>query len=70
MSRINEKLGLQPQTRTRQATHSAGLVSRAVCAKCRGRHVVGHLIHGREMWLCGFCGEVWEPAAHEQGRGA
>lgn len=65
MSRINEKLGMAPQTRARQATHSKGLVTRAVCGVCRGRHVVSNPIHGRDTWLCGFCGHVWEPTGAE-----
>lgn len=60
MSRINEKLGIRPQT-TRKATHGASLVTNAVCEKCGGRHVIENAIHGVVTRLCCFCGWLWEP---------
>lgn len=58
-NKINERLGLKPSTRKRQATHSRALVSSAQCPKCGGRHVIENAIHGVPTRLCGFCGHVW-----------
>lgn len=73
MSSINQKLGLRPKTRVRAATHSRGLVSHAICPRCRARHVVEHAIRGVPTRLCGACGHLWvltpdERHAEEQPR--
>lgn len=61
MSRINDKLGLRPQTTVRQATHGSGIVSHAKCPRCPCRHVVEHRVRGIPTRLCGACGYVWTP---------
>lgn len=58
-NKINEKLGLKPQTRARQATHGSSLISSAQCPKCLGRHVIQNAIHGVLTRLCGRCGWLW-----------
>jgi Zn ribbon nucleic-acid-binding protein len=63
VTRINEKMGLKPQTRTRQATHSRSLVTNAKCPECRCTHVVQHVVHGQPLRLCGACGHTWHPEA-------
>jgi hypothetical protein len=57
MSRINEKLGLKPNSRIRIATHSRFIVPGGKCPNCPGRHVI-EAIPGRR--LCYFCGHGWD----------
>lgn len=59
--RINQQLGLRPNTRKRLATKSAAIVSSAQCERCQGRHVIQATIHGRVQQRCGFCGHTWYP---------
>jgi predicted RNA-binding Zn-ribbon protein involved in translation (DUF1610 family) len=40
MSRINEKMGLKPQTRRRAATHASAIASDKCCPTCGSQHVL------------------------------
>lgn len=69
-NKINARLGLKPQTRTRQATHGSGIVSYAICPACGGQHVVEHVVHGAPLRLCGFCSTTWTPTPAERAEDA
>lgn len=56
-SKINEKLGLNPKTRTRAATHSSMLAPDQRCPKCDGRHVLKNVV--KRQFMCGSCSHFW-----------
>lgn len=62
-SKINEKLGLKPQTRKRQATHGTALAARVPCPDCGSTHVMRtQSCNGRrlgEFWCA--CGRFFNP---------
>lgn len=64
-NKINAKLGLKPQTRTRQATHGPAIDGAVRCPDCAGRHCLQtQSTNGRRLgshW-CGACGAFFSPA--------
>jgi hypothetical protein len=66
MSRINQKLGLKPQTRPRARTKGAGkdalaaALTSASCRVCGDRWIVQNVIHGRLQRMCAGCGDPQE----------
>lgn len=68
-NKINERLGLKPQTRKRQATHSTAIASSVGCRDCGSHHVMRTLsTNGKaqgEFW-CGACGTFFDAPAQRQ----
>lgn len=65
-NKINEKLGLNPQTRTRQATHSPTIAPTLRCPKCGGnrvhRRIDGRLQDLGTHW-CIVCAVFFSPGS-------
>lgn len=65
-NKINQKLGLRPQTRPRARVQGAGkdaaarALTSASCPQCGHRYVVENRIHSRLLRMCGFCSHLWE----------
>lgn len=53
-SKINEKLGLNPKTRTRQATHGRLVAGSVRCPACGSRHCLR-----TESWNGKLAGSHW-----------
>ena len=66
MSRINQKLGLKPQTKVRMATHGAAIVGSARCVACGSRHVLKTQSENEQragdLW-CASCGAFFKAPA-------
>lgn len=66
MNKINQRLGLKPQTRKRQATHGTAIVGSAQCVTCGSRHVLKtQSENGKragDLW-CAGCGAFFKAAA-------